>query len=236
MTEKQEHWEGGHHREEIASVIANLERQITEHPQFPDLRNQLGVVLSMAGEIERAQQEFQKAVEMNPGYVEAHLNLAVTLNEIGRYEEAKTEFNRAADLEFGHGPDSGRRDIPKSIRSKIAHKHAEVGDLYREVSRYAEAIREYEYALQVNPSFLDIRLKLGKAYLEMQLKEEAVSEFRRILEVNPNFQDARAALGFVLYCLGERAQAEKEWGTCLAQDPQNLQVKNYLALIRREGT
>lgn len=235
MTEKQDHWEGGHRREEVASVISSLERQITEHPQFPDLHNQLGIALSMTGDPDRARQEFQRAVDLNPGYVEAHLNLAVTLSEVGCYEEAQVEFHRAAELEYGVGLDQTKRDIPKSFRSKIAHKHAEVGDLYREISRYAEAIREYEYALQVNSSFLDIRLKLGRAYLEMQLKEEAISEFRKILDVNPKFLEARAALGFALFCLGERSQAEREWRDCLEQDPVNAQVKHYLALVRKEG-
>ncbi len=235
MTEKQAHVEGGHRREEMGSVITNLERQVAEHPGFPDLHNQLGIALSMAGDLEGAGQEFRKAVELNPGYVEAHLNLAVTLSEIGRYGEAQAEFHRAAELEYGVGPDQAKRDIPKSFRSKLAHKHAEVGDLYREVSRYAEAVREYECALRVNNSFLDIRLKLGKAYLEMKLKEEAISEFRRILEVNPKFLEARAALGFALYCLGEQVQAEEEWRTCLEQDPGNAQVKHYLALVRKDG-
>ena len=235
MTEKQAHYEGGHRHEEVASVVVSLERQIAEHPQFPDLHNQLGIALSLAGDTEGAGKEFRKAVDLNPGYVEAHLNLAVTLSEIGRYEEAQAEFHKAAELEYGAGPDQAKREIPKSFRSKIGHKHAEVGDLYREISRYAEAIREYEYALQVNPSFLDIRLKMGKAYLEMQLKEEAITEFRKILEVNPGFVEARAALGFALYCLGERVQAEAEWRTCLEQDPGNAQVKHYLSLVRKEG-
>lgn len=234
MTEKQVHSEGEHLREEVASVIANLERQVAEHPEFPDLRNQLGIALSMAGETERSLEEFRRAVILNPGYVEAHLNLALTLNEVGSYNDAQTEFHRAAELEYGAGPELGRRDIPKSLRSKIAHKHSEVGDLYRDVGRYAEAIREYERALEINPLFLDIRMKLGKAYLEMQLKEEAVSEFRRILQENSKFLEARAALGFALFCLGERAQAEEEWRTCLAQDPANPKVKAYLSLVQQE--
>lgn len=234
MIEKQERVEGGQQREELSSVIANLERQVAEHPQFPDLHNQLGVARSMAGDPERARQEFQKAVALNTDYVEAHLNLSVTLSELGRYDEAQAEFYRAAELEYGAGPETVKGGTPKSFRTRIAHKHAELGDLYREVMRYAEAIREYEHGLQVNPSFLDIRLKLGKVYLEMQLKEEAVSEFRRILEVNPNYHEARGALGFALFCLGDRAQAEREWQECLALDPANAQVKHYLSLIRKE--
>jgi tetratricopeptide (TPR) repeat protein len=234
MTEKQAHVEGGHRREEVGSVITNLERQLAEHPQFPDLHNQLGVALSMAGDPERGRREFKKAVDLNPDYVEAHLNLSVTLSELGRYEEAQAEFHRAAELEYGVGPEQGKGGTPKSFRTRIAHKHAEVGDLYREINRYAEAVREYEHALQVNPSFLDIRLKLGRVYLEMQLKEEAVSEFRKILETNPKYHEARAALGFALFCLGDRAQAEKEWRECLALDPENIQVKHYLTLVRKE--
>lgn len=234
MTGKQVQVEGGHRHEDVGALIANLERQITEHPQFPDLHNQLGIALSMAGNPERARQEFQNALALNPDYVEAHLNLAVTLSELGRYEEAQIEFRQAAELEYKTDPEQDRGGMPKSFRIQIAHKHAEVGDLYREVGRYAEAVREYEHALQVNPAFLDIRLKLGKVYLEMQLKEEAVSEFRKILEANPKYHEARGALGFALYCLGDRAQAEKEWRDCLKLDPANAQVKHYLSLIQKE--
>lgn len=211
-----------------------LEKLVNENPGFPDLHNQLGISYTMVGELERAIECFKKACELNQKYVEAHLNLAVVLNETGKYEEARKAFQQAVSLEYDVGEHKSiLPEIPASVRRRLTSGHSEIGDMYRDVGVYSEAVAEYTKALKLSPQYLDIRLKLGRTYSEMRLLDEAVNELEMILRENPNYLEARIILGTVLHQKGEKDKAEEEWKRCLEQDPKNVKVKSYLELLKK---
>jgi len=58
--------------------------------------------------------------------------------------------------------------------------------------RFAEAIRDYHQALELNPYHFRAAAGMGQAYLELDNHVSALESFRRALRLNPNLEDVRA--------------------------------------------
>lgn len=214
---------------DVVSAIAALREAALREPQYADVRNLLGLGLSLAGEMEAALDEFSRAVDLNPGYVEAHLNRAIVLNDLGRFEEAQDAFRRAWESEDRHG-----LPFPKSAAARLANLHAELGDLYRELCGRSEAIAQYRAATRLRPDFLDLRNKLARALIEAGELTAARSELESVLERNPEYSDARVNLGLAYYRLGDEEAASREWRLCVQRHPGEAKARAFLKMLRRQ--
>jgi len=206
-------------------------RDLLDHyPGYADVRHMCGLCLTFLGHPEEALDEFDLALAVNDQYVEAHLNRALVLNEIGRYDEAAQAFERAGYYEYAV---AGR--FPAAITARLAHAHAQVGDLYNEAGAPIEAAAQYRRALELRPRFHDIRNKLAQALLQTGDVGGAVDHLTVALAGNPRFVPARLNLGLALFRQGDRSGARREWEECRAQDPSSPQVAAYLALLDSGG-
>ncbi len=178
----------------------------------------------MMGDLESALEAFNLALGVNSSYAEAHLNRAIVLNELGRFDEAREAFSRAGELDRRRGD-----EFPADLGNQIAIGHAKMGELYLQVDRPARAAEEFRNALDVRPSFLDIRSRLAEAYLDMGEIKRARSELEAILDENPLFTGARIRLGVALHRMGETERAVEEWRRCAEQTPEDRRVQGYLA-------
>jgi tetratricopeptide (TPR) repeat protein len=213
-------------RREYAAALTDFQEVLSRNPDLADVRHFTGLCLSILGHSEAALIEFDHAITINPNYIEAHINRAITLNEVGRYDEGRHAFARAAQLETASkGPYSA------AASARIANAHASLGDLYREAGAYKEAINEYRRALEIRGQFHDIRVRLAEVLLQTQQPANAAVELRTVLESNPRFIAARLALGLAYFRLGDRAAAMLEWSVAHDQDPDNAQVRAYLAML-----
>jgi tetratricopeptide (TPR) repeat protein len=197
-----------------------------QHPNFADIRHFAGLCQSFLGNAEGALEQFDYALAANPAYVEAHIIRALTLNELGRFDEARDAFDLAAHFE-----QDVAGEFPAAVTARLANAHAGVGDLYLATGAYALAAEQFRRALELRPRFHDIRNKLALALLELGQTELAASELRAVLESNPRFQGARMNLGLAYYRLGHRDRARREWEQTASQDPENPQVRAYLAML-----
>jgi tetratricopeptide (TPR) repeat protein len=201
------------------------------YPNFADIRHYAGLCESFLGNSEAALEQFDYALASNPAYVEAHINRALTLNELGRFDEAREAFERAARFE-----QEVSGEFPAAVTARLANAHAGIGDLYFEAGDGPRAAEQFRRALELRSRFHDIRNKLAQALLLMGDTEQAASELRHVLELNPRFVLARINLGLAYYRLGHPERARREWEVSNAQDPDNPQVRAYLAMIGRTDT
>jgi len=68
-------------------------------PHFSDLRTRLGVALRDSGNVPRAREQFEAAIEANPRYVQARVLLGVLLLSGGDNDKAVEQFQAALDAE-----------------------------------------------------------------------------------------------------------------------------------------
>lgn len=67
-------------------------------PLSPRAHNNMGDVYSQEGNLEKAAQEFMKAIELKPNYADAQHNLAYTYQKMGKIEEATINYKRALNI------------------------------------------------------------------------------------------------------------------------------------------
>ena len=77
---------------ELREAIEAYRKALDRCPDFPDIRNRLGIALRDAGLPDRAIAEFRRILRSHPGYSDATVQLGVTLYSLGRAEEAAQEW------------------------------------------------------------------------------------------------------------------------------------------------
>jgi cytochrome c-type biogenesis protein CcmH/NrfG len=64
-----------------------------------------------------------------------------------------------------------------TLDPKSAEAHLQLGNLYSDQNKYADAIAEYEKARELDPDLADVRYRLGQAYVRTGQKARAQEEF-----------------------------------------------------------
>jgi tetratricopeptide (TPR) repeat protein len=131
-----------------------FEKFIKKNKEFADVFNMLGIIYHGQGNFTKAVESFEKALKINSKYTEAALNLSVTYNDLGQYARAKEVYSKATKAKRLESVAELQDDY---ARAKVANMHSELGDVYRSIGLYDEAIEEYRKALKLKPQFVDIK-------------------------------------------------------------------------------
>jgi tetratricopeptide (TPR) repeat protein len=186
----------------------------------------LGVVYHDQGRFAEAEEAFEEALKINPTYTEAALNLSVTYNDRGKYAEARDIYMRVLNNSA-----SQPRSLDPFAQGKLANMHAELGEAYQSLGLYAEAVRELQAALDLCPSFVDIRTRLGNVLRDMGLHDKAIREYKQVKDAKPDFLPARLSLGLTYYASGQRDMARAEVREVLERDPGNKVAQAYMRML-----
>ncbi len=231
----------------------HLRKVIETHDGFADVHNMLGFIYFNRGQHEHALKHFERAVDLNPRYTDAALNLAVLYNELGRYDDAQrvttlagsgneSARRRMATAEAGAAGQAAPASMPPAavaldsldayVRGKLANLHQELGQAYVAVGLLPRAIVEFEKALELSPTFVDVRTRLGAALMEDGQLEQALDELRAVAETSPQYVPGQVQLGLVLWKLGDVAKAREHWLAAQAIDPDNRSCRLYLSMTK----
>ena len=103
------------------------------------------------------------------------------MNDIGRYEQAQEVFEKANKKVKQES--KGVED--PHINTRFAAKHFELAEMYFSYNRYEEALFEYNKAISLNPSDLEVRIKIAKVYSKKGYLAKALEELRKLKSENP---------------------------------------------------
>jgi tetratricopeptide (TPR) repeat protein len=177
---------------------------------------------------EEALKAFDEAIRLNPRYVEAHLNRAIVLGDLGRAEDAEAALERAQEL--------GRRDetgFPRMIGDRLANMHAELGRAYREAGALQSGAAQLRAALEIRPSFFDLRLELARLLIDAGDPDAAQRELEEILRHRPDWVDAMLLRGLAAYLAGDLKQATSVWEDAAARYPEEPRLETYRSMLAR---
>ncbi len=202
-----------------------LRQAVERNPGFADVYNMLGVIAHADGKFASAIDLFEKAIGINPRYTEATLNLAVLYNDLGQYDKSKALYAKLK----GRGV-KGENRVEPVLRGKLSNLHADIGDIYRSIGLYGHAIDEYRKALDLNPTYMDIRTKLGQALREHGRPQESLLELKGVLKAKEAYAPALIQLGITHYAMQNLPEAIKAWRRALELDPEDQRARMYLRL------
>ncbi len=203
-----------------------LAAAVGEAPGFADLYNMLGVIYHDQSRFAEAEEAFEEALKINPLYTEAALNLSVTYNDRGKYDRARDVYLRV----LGNSA-AQPRSLDPFAQGKLANMHAELGDAYASLGLYAEAVHSFAAALDLCPSFVDIRTKLASVLRDMGLPGKAIHEYQRVKDERPDYIPARLGLCLALLASGQRETARDEIRFVLETEPSNQLANAYLRML-----
>ena len=179
----------------------------------------LGLATSLhhEGHLEQAERVYHDVLEQDPGNVDASHLLGVLCYQRGQHDVAIEWLQRAANDK-------------QSDPSFFMH----LGEVYRALSRFDEAVASFNRALALEPHDADTICNLGHAHLQRGAFEDAERCYRDVLQQFPDDLDAWRALGATLLHLHRREDATETFEAVLRLCPDDPEATHMLAAARGE--
>ena len=155
-------------------------------------------------EAEEAYRQVIKAGVADPDLVLIHIGLAQLLTAQGKHDEARAVLADA------------RKALPDSalVRSSM-------GDIALGQGKTADAVREYQAALEVDPGDVGAKFKLAIAHRRDKNFELAGKTFDQVAEVDKEYPGLALERGLLFEASGRGAEALKAYEDALAKAPND---------------
>jgi len=164
--------------------------------------------------------QFQKVVELTPDNAVGWLNLGTALRAAGRLPEAEAALNRSIAISPSYGALTN------------------LGNLFYQQRRFAEAAQRYESALQLNDKDYRPWDNLARAYLWLGRPADAQAAYRRALPLterevglHPADPGLQARLGLAYIRDQDRTRAFSHVRAALALAPKDPEVISAMAEV-----
>jgi tetratricopeptide (TPR) repeat protein len=180
-----------------------FEQATTRYPNSARLMVGLGMAYYARGNYDDAVKAYLRGADLNPGDERCYKFLARAYDSSpSQAAEVIERFRRFAELKPNNGqalyyyamslwkgkraqdPDLDLKQIESLLKRAIAadpnlaEAHLQFGNLNSDQGKFAEAIPEYQRALQLNSDLADAHYRLGQAYVRTGQKEKAQEQLQ----------------------------------------------------------
>ena len=162
-------------------------RQAKSDPTSVLAASELGVALYSSGQLDKAEEQFRKALAIDRYYTDARFNLASVEASLGKWESSAAELKQVL--------------VEKPDYAKASQRLGQVltlwGDALAKSGRDPEAILKYQEAAPMLADNVDLRVRLGMAFARQDRLAESQAEFEMALQLNPDMKLAQEALAAI---------------------------------------
>ena len=146
---------------------------------------------------------------------------------------AERWFQRGLDLEQSgsaaeHVIEAYRKAI--ELDPKSAGALVNLGTIYFNARKWAEAEKHYRQALEVDPEYALAHFDLANLYDERGERGKAQAHYESALRISPNYADAHYNLALLYQGSNQSMKAVRHWTTYLKLDP----ASHWANIARRE--
>ena len=177
--------------EDFAGAIPSLQRAVELDHKFPDAQLALGDCLTQLKQYDAAVNALNPGLNWGPRWRPRFL---VALG----FVEMTRDSLRDAGIYFTQAREAAPDD-PITNRA--------LGDFYLKRGIGSLAIPEYEKAVALDSTDIDLRFALGRALAFDQRYDEAINQYKWVAETNPDYAGAQLALGDIFYRAGQAKAA-----------------------------
>jgi tetratricopeptide (TPR) repeat protein len=181
---------------DAAAAQTTLERAVQLNPSDGESRYYLGRVYFERQNMPAALAAFKKLLELEPRSVRAHNHLGQTYEALNEFAASENAYQTAIRLDSDGAKPS---EWP----------HYNLGVLYLNAGRAAEALPHLARALQIRPKFSEARLKRAVALAATGNSEQAKTELESLTADEPDYADAHYQIGRLYNRLGDLDKASK---------------------------
>jgi tetratricopeptide (TPR) repeat protein len=190
-----------------------LRRAVEFDPENPAVVYELASLLRNLGRNGEALELFLRYAELVPDDYQGLGQIGSCLGDLGRFTEAESYLRRALE----------------QVDDATTHYH--LGFVLTRLGRRAEAVGEYERALERDASHVEARTNLAVNLVELGQIDRALRELMRVLAIDPENASAHTNLGIVFAQQGRVELAVREFREALRIDPQQAQARTALEVI-----
>ncbi|HHT9136940.1 MAG TPA: tetratricopeptide repeat protein [Candidatus Wunengus sp. YC60] len=234
----------GDWRDEFTLWAKTIQRSPNSHRAHCNLGN----VYMESGLIERAQMEYQTALNINPKSANSHSNLGTVYSKQGNIDKAFIEYKEAIQLDsdyaqphnnlgniyFNQGHiDKARAEYEEALRIKpnYSHAHNGLGSIYDAIGELDKAMEEFKKSLYYDNRYIHAINNLGVNYAKRGLLNESIAEFKKGIKLDTNQAQSHYNLGLAYEKLGKTTDAIHEYNTVIQLDPNNSNAHYALGTL-----
>ena len=189
--------------ETLDPAIEVFRQAVSRYPRSPRLQIGLGMALYARGNYDDAVKSLLKGADLSPSDPRAYLFLSKAydrspnqVNEVIQrfrsfaglqprnaqalyyYAMSLWKGKRAQDPSLDLGQIEALLKKSVALEPRLAEAHLQLGNIYSDQNKHAEAVPEYLVALKLNPELADGYYRLGQAYVRLGEKDRAQEEFQ----------------------------------------------------------
>jgi tetratricopeptide (TPR) repeat protein len=179
-----------------------------------EINKELGECYLFMGELEKAEEYYRKAVSSNGIHPDPYLGLATIAVQRGELEDAMVMYRKAHGIEESDKTFSG------------------IGLIQMESGDQEGAFACFEKALSLNPENMVALFSMVRLGHEIDRLVDTRAHLENYLAIDPGKHEVRYALAGCLVCLNNKADAARELGVILENDPENASAQELLAQIQ----
>ena len=217
------------------------EKAVSIDRQLSQAYTCLGLVNQSAGEYERAEEEFNRALVLEPTNDDAQRELGRTLEAWGHFDEAEKACLKAIEirphywagyLRLAAFYKNRRHDYGKAIENyhkalAVSPGNGQVyfglGAAYAEDGNYEKAIPLLKQATELRPSHWESGYNLGVAYLRTRRYPEAKISLEKAASLTGDYR-ATGTLARIYWLTGESTKARNTYQQAISEAEKLLLV------------
>ncbi|MBX5482876.1 MAG: tetratricopeptide repeat protein [Myxococcaceae bacterium] len=170
-----------------------LDRAPLELRRFGSFHYARGALAFRLGDVTRAVEAFEQAVQLEPLVAEFHANLGAALFERARRTGGLEPRGENAPLHADLLRAEAALQRAAELTPKLSSVFNNLGLVRCELGQWTDALDAFDRALSLNPRDVHALYNRAAALSQLNRHEESLTTLEAILEIDPSFGPARAS-------------------------------------------